>query len=115
MVRNGTHKLVYRPAGVCELYDLVLDEHELNNVYDDSKYLHYRIELEKHMMEWLIRTGDVPPLRNDPRKPPNNPNPINQETCETLLQPDPSKDPEELFDVEPNDLMGINGIPHFST
>ena len=115
MVRNGTHKLVYRPAGVCELYDLVLDERELNNVYDDSKYLHYRSELEKHMMEWLIRTGDVPPLRNDPRKSPKNPNPINQETCETLLQPDPSKDPEELFDVEPNDLMGINGVPYFST
>jgi hypothetical protein len=65
------------------------------------------------MIEWLIITGDVPPLRNDPRGPPKNPNPINEETCETLLQPDPSKDSEVL--IETNDLMGINGIPHFST
>jgi arylsulfatase A-like enzyme len=113
MVRNMTHKLVYRPNGMCELYDLMIDDRELNNVYEKDRYQSLRNELEKHMIEWLIKTGDVPPLRNDPRGPPKNPNPINEETCETLLQPDPSKDSEVL--IETNDLMGINGIPHFST
>ena len=135
MVRNATHKLVFRPTGVSELYDLTADPRELANVYGESRYARVRQALVDHMTAWLIRTSDVPPLRNDPRSPPKNPNPIDAETCASLLQPDPSRgregeeeeeeEEEEGADegvVVPrsplpaaNDLMGINGIPHFST
>ena len=38
MAKSSTHKLVYRPEGVSELYDLATDKRELNNVYSDPKY-----------------------------------------------------------------------------
>ena len=38
MAKTMTHKLVYRPNGVCELYDLAKDERELTNVFDNPDY-----------------------------------------------------------------------------
>ena len=60
-------------------------------------------------MGWLIRTGDAPPLRTDDRGMPNCPIPITEETCQILLEPDPSNDPsnEEFFY---EDELIINGI-----
>ena len=122
MLRNNTFKLVYRPLGISELYDLIKDPRELTNVYLEDTFAKIRQAFEKHMMEWLILTGDVPPLRNDPRGVPTHPNPINEESCETLLQPDPILTgnaqsvlpaPNDL--PAPHDLIAINGIPHFST
>ena len=114
MVRNLTHKLVYRPTGVSELYDLTADPRELDNVYGESQYAQVRQELVDHLTAWLIRTGDVPPLRNDPRGPPKNPNPIDAETCASLLQPDPSRVQQLREEAAASDLMSINGIPNFS-
>ena len=125
MVRNLTHKLVYRATGASELYDLVEDPRELNNVHGDSKYAHLQQALMEHMIDWLIQTGDVPPLRNDPRPPPKPPNPIDAGTCADLLQPDPSRQgwgESDRGDLSagrpappPADLMAVNGVPHFST
>lgn len=114
MLRNLTHKLVYRPTEVSELYDLVPDPKELNNVYNDKKYLECRNELEQQLISWLILTGDVPPLRSDSRGTPKYPVPITEETCMELLQPDPAFDPinQEALAA---DLMKINGIPNFET
>merc|ERR1712080_251307 len=114
MLRNLTHKLVYRAGGVSELYDLDVDPTELNNVYNDETYSEFRIELEKHLMDWLIITGDVPPLRSDPRGVPKYPDPITEKTCMQLLQPDPSIVNEDE-DINGNDIMNINGIPNFQT
>ena len=38
MAKTATYKLVYRPEGVSELYDLATDKRELNNVYSDPNY-----------------------------------------------------------------------------
>jgi len=46
-------------------------------------------------------------LRNDARSPPISPNPIDQNTCKQLLQPDPSK--------TANDFLSVNGIPFYET
>ena len=45
MARNLTSKLVYRPRGVSELYDLEKDPKELNNVYNENKYKNLKDEM----------------------------------------------------------------------
>ena len=109
MIRNLTAKLVYRPLGISELYDLTEDPRELNNLYKSNVLYHTKLkeELQKQLMEWLVQTGDVPPLRNDHRGPPPFPSPITQNTCDELLQPNP--------DAMANNLIGVNGIPFFQT
>ena len=42
MAKTATHKLVYRPEGVSEMYDLATDKRELNNVYSNPKYQEVR-------------------------------------------------------------------------
>ena len=117
------HKLVYRAAGASELYDLVEDPRELNNVHGDSKYAHLQQALMEHMIDWLIQTGDVPPLRNDPRPPPKPPNPISWNLAD-LLQPDPSRQgwgrasrrsQRREASAAAGRLMAVNGVPPFST
>ena len=63
------------------------------------------------MIDWLIRTGDAPPLRQDDRGMPHCPIPITEETCQILLEPDPSNDPfeDEIFY---KDELEINGIEY---
>eukprot|EP00945_MAST-04E_sp_MAST-4E-sp1_P004353 g4353.t1 len=111
MVRNLTAKLVYRPEGygISELYDLVKDPRELQNVIYEDRYATLRQELKEHLMGWLLKTGDVPPLRNDPRSCPKFPSPITQSTCSNLLQPDPSHDESGYRNA---DFLKINGIPN---
>jgi len=114
MLRNLTHKLVHRPTEVSELYDLVLDPKELKNVYNDEEYVDFKREMEQQLISWLILTGDVPPLRSDSRGTPKYPNPITEESCMELLQPDPEIGENDIEKIAA-DLMKINGIPHFET
>ena len=75
MAKNMNYKLVYRPRGVSEFYDLKSDERELNNVFDDEKYSTVRDEMLADLLQWMLETGDVTPLIEDPRglpKPPKN-------------------------------------------
>ena len=115
---RSTAKLVYRPAGVSELYDLQGDPRELHNLIDADSHAGLRAELLAEMMAWLVRTGDVPPLRNDARGMPDYPRPISDGDCRSVLQPDPSGPgsngtASRAVAGGAWDLMTINGIPHF--
>jgi choline-sulfatase len=66
-VRTATHKLVFRPAGTCELYDLKSDPRELVNLYHDETLAHVRRDLHDRLLDWHILTSDVTPFDMDPR------------------------------------------------
>ncbi|HOU16230.1 MAG TPA: sulfatase-like hydrolase/transferase [Anaerolineae bacterium] len=67
MLRTLDYKLVRRPLGVSELYDLRADPRELRNVYADSSYADIRAQMESGLLDWYIRTADVVPVGEDPR------------------------------------------------
>ncbi|MBN1370735.1 MAG: sulfatase-like hydrolase/transferase [Anaerolineaceae bacterium] len=67
MIRTVTHKLVQRPTGVSEFYDLRSDPLELVNRYHDPACAQDRAELEQRLLEWYIQTSDVVPFEQDPR------------------------------------------------
>ena len=67
MIRTATHKLVHRPTGICELYDLIADPQELTNRHADPQYAEIRGQLERRLLDWLIQTSDVTPFEMDPR------------------------------------------------
>ncbi|MDH7569236.1 MAG: sulfatase-like hydrolase/transferase [Armatimonadota bacterium] len=74
MVRTPTHKLIYRPTGVCELYDLREDPRELNNLYGRTEYAVTQAGLERQLLDWYVHTADVTPFDEDPRGlPPSQP------------------------------------------
>ena len=65
-VRNATHKLVVRSDPQdrdhdSELYDLVNDPYELQNVYNDPSFAGVRSELKEQILEWYIQTSDITP------------------------------------------------------
>ncbi|MGC9346802.1 MAG: sulfatase-like hydrolase/transferase [Anaerolineae bacterium] len=67
MMRTMDYKLVRRPLGVSELYDLRSDPLELSNVYEDPAYDGIRRKMEQQMVDWYIHTSDVVPTDEDPR------------------------------------------------
>lgn len=67
MIRTLDHKLVRRPSGQSELYDLRADPRELANLYDDPRHRAVRKDLERRLLDWYIRTADVVPWEEDPR------------------------------------------------
>jgi choline-sulfatase len=73
MVRTRSHKLVRRPLGVSELYDLQADPRELRNVYGDPAYATEQRALEGRLLEWYVHTSDVVPPDEDPRALPGPP------------------------------------------
>lgn len=74
MIRTLDRKLIARPDGRSELYDLRKDPRELHNVYDDPSYRAAREELHARMLDWYVRTADVAPKKHDPRGfPPQSP------------------------------------------
>ena len=66
-IRTMTHRLVRRPLGVSELYDLAADPLELRNVYGQPEHATTQGELEQRMLDWFVRTSDVVPLDEHPR------------------------------------------------
>ena len=60
-------KLILRPDGVSELYDLLQDPRELHNVYGDTGYVRQQAELQAELLNWYVRTADVAPRQLDPR------------------------------------------------
>lgn len=66
-IRTLDYRLVYRPDGVSELYDLKKDPQELNNVYGDRSYAPQQESLIGQMLGWYVRTADVAPNKRDPR------------------------------------------------
>jgi len=73
MMRNLTAKLIYRPRGVGELYDLASDPRELYNVFGNASYAALRAELTDGLLRWLVLTSDVTPMDDDSRGPPPSP------------------------------------------
>ncbi|MFP4380754.1 MAG: sulfatase-like hydrolase/transferase [Candidatus Sumerlaeia bacterium] len=55
MVRTQTHKLIYRLSGSHELYDLVQDPDELQNVYGQGAYAEVQAALEARLLQFLVR------------------------------------------------------------
>jgi choline-sulfatase len=94
MMRNASHKLVYRPSGVGELYDMQADPRELTNLYNNPTYAALQVgalgssseqcplnnamcELQATMttdlLNWLVATSDVTPIVDDDRNSPPSP------------------------------------------
>ena len=67
MVRTATHKLVHRPTGVGELYDLAADPRELHNLHGALEYRDVQASLERRLLDWCVQTADVTPFDEDPR------------------------------------------------
>lgn len=67
MIRTATHKFVHRPGDVSELYDLVRDPRELNNLYGQSACAAVQQRLERRLLDWYVHTSDVVPWTRKPR------------------------------------------------
>ena len=61
MMRTTDFKLVLRPDGVSEFYDLKKDPRELENVFGHATYAATQAKLQQAMLDWYIRTSDVTP------------------------------------------------------
>lgn len=66
-MRTRTHRLVYRPTGQCELYDLASDPQELYNLYGKAASAGIQQELEAQLLAWLVQSSDITPFDTDPR------------------------------------------------
>lgn len=98
MIRNATAKLVYRPTGVSELYNLVEDPRETSNIYSLPSAAALRSELKEKLLDWEVLTSDTTPVYKDPRGPPKFPYPITP------------GDPWASTDVWHADYLNINGV-----
>lgn len=67
MIRSATHKLIYRPHGLSELYDLVADPRELANRYHDAALTSVRADLERRLLDRYLESSDAVPWDEDPR------------------------------------------------
>jgi arylsulfatase A-like enzyme len=67
MIRTSDKKLILRPDGQSELYDLAKDPRELHNIYGERSYASAQSQLEARLLNWYIRTSDVAPRQRDPR------------------------------------------------
>ncbi len=73
MVRTSNHKLVYRPGGTCELYDMIADPGETRNLWGRPEIEPVRRELERRLLDRMIETSDAVPFDEDPRGLPRGP------------------------------------------
>lgn len=74
MIRSKEYKYVRRLYDTDELYDMVNDPDEVNNLIDAPECSAIKKELELAMLDWFLRTGDQVPFRWDARSP-NKPYP----------------------------------------
>ncbi len=64
MIRNRQYKLVaYHGHDRGELFDLVVDPHEFNNLWDDPAYADVRFRLLKQSFDDMARAVDLGPVR----------------------------------------------------
>ena len=76
MVRNLTAKLVYRPTGVSELYDLAADPRETANLFGAPAAAALRGEMLSKLLDFHVLTSDVTPDEADSRGAPAYPHPL---------------------------------------
>lgn len=67
MIRTRDYKLIYRPLGVSELYDLENDPQELCNLYGHAEWSNTERALERRLLDWYLHTSDVVPFSRQPR------------------------------------------------
>jgi choline-sulfatase len=70
MVRTRTHKLIWRPQGQNELYDVSSDPGETRNLFEDRSSDRVQAELQIRLMEHFINTSGVAPYDKDSRTSP---------------------------------------------
>ena len=70
MIKTPGLKLVLRPGGQSELYDVEKDPRELHNVYGDRSYAGAQQDLIARLLQWYVLTADVAPPDKDPRGSP---------------------------------------------
>ncbi len=58
MVRTRTHQFTFNSADGGELYDLVADPYQLNNVYGQPEYEGVRLDLMARMERYMQELGD---------------------------------------------------------
>ncbi|MEZ4638708.1 MAG: DUF4976 domain-containing protein [Caldilineaceae bacterium] len=58
MVRTRTHQFTFNSADQGELYDLVADPYQLENVYDRAEYEDVRHDLMARMERYMVDRGD---------------------------------------------------------
>lgn len=61
MMRNSRYKLNIRTNGENELYDMLHDPHELNNLYHAPDMQKIISDMQQEMLLWYIHTSDVVP------------------------------------------------------
>ena len=110
MVRNATAKLVYRPTGVSELYDLTADPRETRNLFAHSApptVVALRQALLAHLLDWSVLTSDVTPSFTDGRKIPKSSYAVNPaDPWATRLEQQRELQRRHLE----GDYLGINGV-----
>ena len=67
MIRTRSAKLIHRPEGVSELYDLDEDPKELENLYGRSEHASLQQELTTRLLDHCVQTSDTSPWDEDPR------------------------------------------------
>jgi choline-sulfatase len=67
MLRDNRFKLVYRPSGNGEFYDLASDPRETRNRWNDPVLAPEKDRLQARLTAWLVQTSDVIPFDPDPR------------------------------------------------
>ena len=58
MVRSRTHQFTFNAGDQGELYDLVVDPYQLNNVYGQPEYEDIRLDLMARMEAYMAELGD---------------------------------------------------------
>ena len=67
MCRNKNFKYIKRAYEKDELYNLIDDPAEINNIIDDEQYVSQLKNLKEKMLSWYQETCDVVPLKSDER------------------------------------------------
>ncbi len=70
MVRTRSAKLIVRPQGQGELYDLAQDPGETRNLFGDSGSASLQGELQTQLLHHFVQTTGVAPMDKDPRDSP---------------------------------------------
>jgi arylsulfatase A-like enzyme len=67
MIRSRTHKLIRRPQGQSELYDMRDDPQERRNLYGESSLANAQHALQEQLLDHYLNTTGIAPMDKDPR------------------------------------------------
>jgi choline-sulfatase len=70
MVRTRTHKLIRRPQGESELYDVKADPQERRNLYGEVSATEIQQTLQTKLLDHYLNTTGIAPMDKDPRNCP---------------------------------------------